>query len=183
MPASLYHHSLDEKEAGRAWIHPEGPVEVPGEDLGRVRALAIGPEGDLYFIPERPGKGDLLFRIPASEVDGNPATSHRARLVGPVGLGPSEDESLRGLAFFGADTGARSGVLYALSWKTRKVYELSLEDGSASYVSDLVPRGLPPGEDFWCEGLTQDSAGGAYTCGPTEAPSSGASSASPRLPA
>lgn len=162
-PAALYRHSLDEKESGRAWIHPEGPVTLPGEELARVRALAIGPEGDVYFIPERPGKGDLLFRIPASEIDGNPATAHPARLVGPVGLPASEDESLRGLAFFGADSGARSGVLYALTWKTRKVHELSLEDGSASYVSDLLPRGLAPGEAFWCEGLTQDSAGNAYT--------------------
>lgn len=162
-PAALYLHSLDEKDAGRAWIRPEGPVALPGEDLGPVRALAVAPDGDLYFIPERPGQGDLLFRIRASDIDGNPATAHPARLVGPVGLPVSEDGSLRGLAFFAADSGARSGVLYALAWRTRKLYELSLEDGSASYVTDMVPRGLPPGEDFRCTGLTHDSAGNAYT--------------------
>lgn len=162
-PSALYRHSLDEKEQGRAWIHPEGAVTLPGEDLGRIRALAAAPGGDLYFIPERPGKGDLLYRIQAADIDGNPATAIQARLVGPVGLPASEDESLRGLAFFGADTGARSGVLYALAWKTGKVYELSLEHGAASYVSDLAPRGLAPGEAFWCEGLAQDSAGNAYT--------------------
>ncbi len=161
-PPTLYYHSLDERDSGYAWIHPEGEVLIPGGGAMNIDDFTVAPNGTMYFINNVAGSNSTLYKIRPIDLDNNPATPVTARLVGPTGLVAGSDDEIRGLTFIARDTTGRNGVLYAVTWKSKKVYELSLENGAASFVSNLVPRGVAAGTDFFCDAMTQDLAGSIY---------------------
>lgn len=161
-PPALYYQSLDEQAANQPWIHPEGEVILPGDGQGRIEDLAMAPNGTLYFILNAPGSVSTLYKIRPSDLDDNPATPVTARLVGPTGLASGADGEIRGLTFLSRDHDGHDGILYALTSNTRKLYELSLDNGAASPVANLCPKGLPAGADFHCDALAQGADGSLY---------------------
>lgn len=161
-PPTLYYHSLEERDSGWAWIHPEGEVQVPGGGSLNIDDFTVAPNGTMYFINNLSGSNSALYKIRPTDLDNNPATPVTARLVGPTGLVAGSDDEIRGLTFIAHDTTGRNGVLYAVTWKSKKIFELSLENGAASFVSDIVPKGISAGTDFFCDAMTQDLAGTIY---------------------
>lgn len=161
-PPVLYYHSLDERDSGHAWIHPEGEVLVPGVPLTNIDDFTVAPSGTMYFINNVAGTNSTLYEILPIDLDNNPATPITARLVGPTGLWSGSNDEIRGLTFTARDTTGKNGVLFAVTWKSKKVYELNLENGIASFVSNMVPNGILPTADFWCDAMTQDLGGAIY---------------------
>lgn len=161
-PPVLYYHSLEEREAGHAWIHPEGEVVLPGVLFQNIDDFTVAPNGTMYFINNVSGTNSVLYKIRPSDLDNNPATPVTARLVGPTGLFAGSDNELRGLTFIARDNTGKNGVLYAVTWKSKQVYELSLETGTASFVADIIPKGISSATNFWCDAMTQDLAGAIY---------------------
>jgi hypothetical protein len=161
-PPVLYYHSMDERDSGRAWVHPEGEVILPGESFQNVDDFTVAPNGTMYFINNVSGVNSALYKIRPSDLDNNPATPVTARLVGPTGLIAGSDDELRGLTFIARDNSGKNGVLYAITWKSKRVFELSLENGMASFVANIVPKGISPLTAFWCDAMTQDLAGAIY---------------------
>ena len=161
-PAVLYHHSLDERDSGHAWVHPEGEVVLPGADFQNVDDFTVAPNGTMYFINNVGGMNSTLYRIRPNDLDNNPATPVTARLVGPTGLISGSDDEIRGLTFIARDTTGKNGVLYAVTWKSKKIYELSLENGAASFVANVVPKGIASSTSFWADAMTQDLGGAIY---------------------
>ncbi|MDQ3002083.1 MAG: hypothetical protein M3Y08_12595 [Fibrobacterota bacterium] len=161
-PPTLYYHSLEERDSGWAWIHPEGEVIVPGGGALSIDDFTVAPNGTMYFINNVPGLNSSLYKIRPTDLDNNPSTPVTARLVGPTGLIAGSDSEIRGLTFIALDTTGKNGVLYAVTWKSKEVYELSLENGIASLVSNIVPKGIGAGTAFWCDAMTQDLVGTIY---------------------
>jgi hypothetical protein len=161
-PPTLYYHSLEERDSGWAWIHPEGEVVVSGGGTLNIDDFTVAPNGTMYFINNVAGTNSALYKIRPTDLDNNPATPVTARLVGPTGLIAGDSSEIRGLTFIAHDTTGRNGVLYAVTWKSKKIYELSLENGAASFVSDIVPKGLAAGTAFYCDAMTQDLVGTIY---------------------
>ena len=161
-PPVLYYHSIEERDAGRAWVYPEGQVVLPGVTFSNIDDFTVAPNGTMYFINNVAGQNSTLYKIRPSDLDNNPATPVTARLVGPTGLIAGDTSELRGLTFIARDLSGKNGVLYAVTWKSKKVYELSLENGAASFVADIVPKGTASTTDFWCDAMTQDLAGSIY---------------------
>ncbi|GEM_PF-3830225 len=165
VPATLYYQSLNEKLSGHAWIHPEGEVLLSGGEQLRVGGFTVGPDGTLYFINNAPGGTSTLYRIRPSELDDNPATPVTARMIGPTEFAVGGVDEIRGLAFVPQPGSARNGVLYAVTWKSKRLVELSLDHGAASPVASLAPKDLASGAPFPCEALAVDSAGDLYVLG------------------
>lgn len=161
-PAILYHHSLDERDSGHAWVHPEGEVVLPGVSFTNIDDFTVAPNGTMYFINNVAGTNSILYKIRPGDLDNNPATPVTARVVGPTGLLSGSDDEIRGLTFIARTNSGKNGVLYAVTWKSRKVYELSLENGTASMVASIIPDGVSAGSNFWCDAMTQDLAGAIY---------------------
>jgi hypothetical protein len=161
-PPVLYHHSLAERDSGHAWIHPEGEVVLPGETFQNVDDFTVAPNGAMYFINNVAGTNSNLYEILPTDLDNNPATPVVARLVGPTGLVAGSDDEIRGLTFIARDSSGRNGVLYAVTWKSKKVYELNLENGAASFVANIIPKGISASTNFWCDAMTQDMTGTIY---------------------
>jgi hypothetical protein len=161
-PPTLYYHSLEERDSGWAWIHPEGEVIIPGGGPMNIDDFTVAPNGTMYFINNVSGTNSALYKIRPTDLDNNPATSVTARLVGPTGLIAGDSSEIRGLTFIAHDTTGRNGVLYAITWKSKKIFELSLENGAASFVSDIVPKGLAASAPFHCDAMTQDLVGTIY---------------------
>lgn len=168
-PPILYYQSLDERDSGWAWIHPEGRVVL--SDGGTVSAddFTVAPNGMMYFLNNVAGQDSKLYKIRPMDLDNNPSTPVTAILVGPVLNsndptkpftvgGPRE---LRGLVFVSRTTTAANGVLYAITWQSLEVYELSLLNGMASVVSNIVPVS-PSGSGFRVDAFAQDVSGSLY---------------------
>ncbi len=161
-PPTLYYHSLDERDSGVAWIHPEGEVLLSGGGTMAIDDFTVAPNGTMYFINNVSGTNSDLYKIRPTDLDNNPATPVMARLVGPTGMVAGTSDEIRGLTFIAHDTTGHNGVLYAVTWKSKKVVELNLENGSASFVSNIVPKGLSPATAFYCDAMTQDLVGTIY---------------------
>jgi hypothetical protein len=161
-PPILYYHSLDERDSGRAWIFPEGQVVLPGVSTLNVDDFTVAPNGTMYFINNLAGTNAILYKIRPSTLDNNPATQVLAEVVGPTGLVSGTDDEVRGLTFIARTVSGKNGVLYACSWKSKKIYELSLQDGVASFVANVVPKGISSTTAFWADAMTQDLAGAIY---------------------
>jgi hypothetical protein len=161
-PPTLYYHSLDERDSGFAWIHPEGEVVVSGGGTLNLDDFTVAPNGTMYFINNVSTTNSQLYKIRPNDLDNNPATPVIARLVGPTGLIAGSDDEIRGLTFIARDTSGHNGVLYAVTWKSKKVYELSLENGAASFVSEIIPKGISSSTAFYCDAMTQDLVGTIY---------------------
>ncbi|MDB5051487.1 MAG: hypothetical protein JWO30_4558 [Fibrobacteres bacterium] len=161
-PPTLYYHSLEERDSGWAWIHPEGEVQIPGGGTLNIDDFTVAPNGTMYFINNVGASNSALYKIRPTDLDNNPSTPVTARLVGPTGLVAGSVDEIRGLTFIAHDTTGRNGVLYAVTWKSKKIYELSLENGAASFVSNIIPKNVNPGDDFWCDAMTQDLVGTIY---------------------
>lgn len=161
-PPTLYYHSLEERDSGWAWIHPEGEVLVAGGGALNIDDFTVAPNGTMYFINNVSGTNSSLYKIRPIDLDNNPATPVTARLVGPTGLIAGDSTEIRGLTFIAHDTTGRNGVLYAVTWKTKKIYELSLENGAASFVSDIIPKTGLPTDPFHIDAMTQDLVGTIY---------------------
>lgn len=160
-PPTLYYHSLEERDSGWAWIHPEGEVVVPGGGTLNIDDFTVAPNGTMYFI-NNVGLSSSLYKIRPTDLDNNPSTPVIARLVGPTMLAAGTDQEIRGLTFIAHDTTGRNGVLYAVTWKSKEIFELSLENGIGTKVTDIVPKGPEGVGDFWCDAMTQDLAGAIY---------------------
>lgn len=161
-PPTLYYHSLEERDSGYAWIHPEGEVIVGGGGPLYIDDFTVAPNGSMYFINNVPLGNSALYKINPTDLDNNPATSVTANLVGPTGLFTGTDKEIRGLTFIAHDISGRNGVLYAVTWKSREIYELNLDNGIATKVSNIVPKGVLPADDFFCDAMTQDLVGTIY---------------------
>jgi outer membrane protein assembly factor BamB len=161
-PAGLYYHSLDERDSGRAWIHPEGEVLVSGGSAQGIGDFTVAPNGTMYFVSNIPGEAGSLYRIRPSDLDDNPSTPVTARLVGSTGLMARSPDEIRGLTFIVGGAADRDGVLYAVTWKSKRIYELSLENGAASFVSEIAPKGLASSAAFFCDAVSQDREGALY---------------------
>lgn len=161
-PPILYYHSLDERDSGYAWVHPEGEVVLPGVTFQNVDDFTVAPNGTMYFINNISGTVGLLYKIRPSDLDNNPATPVTARLLGPTGLLSGGDDEIRGLTFIARDTTGKNGVLYSVTWKSKKIYELSLENGAASFVANIIPKGIASTTSFWTDAMTQDKNGSIY---------------------
>jgi len=160
-PPTLYYHSLDERDSGHAWVHPEGQVIAEDGATLAVDDFTVAPNGTMYFINNINGQNSTLYKIRPIDLDNNPATPVYARLVGPTGLRAGSDSTIRGLTFIAHDTTGRNGVLYAVTWKSKQVFELSLQDGKASFVSDIVPK-TNPADPYIFDAMTQDLVGTIY---------------------
>ncbi|HLP41358.1 MAG TPA: hypothetical protein VK465_07610, partial [Fibrobacteria bacterium] len=161
-PPVLYYHSLDERDSGHAWIHPEGEVVLAGVSFTNVDDFTVGPNGTMYFINNIPGENSILYKIRPTDLDKNPTTPVPARMVGPTGLVAGDSSEIRGLTFISRTVSGKNGVLYAVTWKSKRIYELSLENGAASFVADIIPRDLTSSTAFWCDAMTQDLSGAIY---------------------
>lgn len=161
-PPTLYYHSLEERDSGWAWIHPEGEVEVAGGGPLNIDDFTVAPNGTMYFINNVAGTNSSLYKIRPTDLDNNPATPVTARLVGPTGLIAGDTSEIRGLTFIAHDTTGLNGVLYAVTWKSKRIYELSLENGAASFVSEIVPKGIAASTAFHVDAMTQDLVGTIY---------------------
>lgn len=161
-PPVLYYHSMDERDSGRAWIFPEGRVNIPFVGTLNVDDFTVAPNGTMYFINNLAGLNAILYRIRPSSLDNNPATDVIAEEVGPTGLIGGTDNELRGLTFIARTSTGKNGVLYAVTWKSKQVYELSLQNGLASFVANVVPEGISSATAFWADAMTQDLAGAIY---------------------
>ncbi len=161
-PPVLYYHSLDERDSGHAWIHPEGTVIADDGTSLQVDDFTVAPNGTMYFINNTAGLNSTLYKIRPMDLDNNPATPVTARLVGPTGLRSGSDSTIRGLTFIAHDPTGRNGVLYAVSWRSKQIFELSLENGAASFVSNIIPKGLLATDPFTCDAMTQDLVGTIY---------------------
>jgi hypothetical protein len=161
-PATLYYHSLDERDSGHAWVHPEGQVIADDGSTLAVDDFTVAPNGTMYFINNISGLNSTLYKIRPMDLDNNPSTPVIARLVGPTGLTAGGDSTIRGLTFIAHDTTGRNGVLYAVTWKSKQIFELSQENGKASFVSNIIPKGLSAFDPFVCDAMTQDLAGTIY---------------------
>lgn len=160
-PPTLYYHSLDERDSGHAWVHPEGQVIADDGVTLAVDDFTVAPNGTMYFINNITGLNSTLYKIRPIDLDNNPATPVIARLVGPTGLRSGSDSTIRGLTFIAHDTTGRNGVLYAVTWKSKQIFELSLQDGKASFVSDIIPNNNPT-EEYQFDAMTQDLVGTIY---------------------
>lgn len=171
-PPVLYYQSLAERDSGWAWIHPEGQVTLSDGGQINVDDFTVAPNGMMYFINNVAGNVSKLYKIRPIDLDKNPATPVNAILVGPVvntkfPLDPAQaftvgsDQELHGLVFVSRTNSAANGVLYAVTWKSLKIYELSLKDGGASEVSTLVPK-APLGVGFNVDAITEDFSGTFY---------------------
>jgi hypothetical protein len=160
-PPTLYYHSLEERDSGWAWIHPEGEVQIPGGGTLNIDDFTVAPNGTMYFINNVSGSSDL-YKIRPTDLDNNPSTPVIARLVGPTGLKAGTNQEIRGLTFIAHDTTGRNGVLFAVTWKSQEIFELNLDNGTASFVSRIIPKNLSGGPDFWCDAMSQDLAGTIY---------------------
>ena len=161
-PPTLYYQSLAERDSGWAWIHPEGEVQL---DIGGVVSIddfTVAPNGTMYFVNNITGSNSVLFKIRPIDLDNNPATPVIARSLGSTGIVANSDSTIRGLTFIARDTTGRNGVLYAVGWKNKKVYELSLETGAATFVSNIIPEGISSATAFWCDAVSQDLSGALY---------------------
>src|SRR5690606_3790012 len=163
-PPTLYYHSLEERDSGWAWIHPEGEVLLPGVGAVNIDDFTVAPNGTMYFINNVSGAGSssALYKIRPTDLDNNPAAPVTALLVGPTGLVAGGPQEIRGLTFIAHDNTGRNGVLYAVTWKSREVFELSLDNGIATKVSNIIPKGVGALDDFFVDALTQDLAGTIY---------------------
>lgn len=161
-PPVLYHHSLSERDSGRAWIFPEGQLVLPGAPSVNVDDFTVAPNGTMYFVNNLAGSNAILYRIRPTTLDNNPATQVVAEVVGPTGLVGASDHEIRGLTFIARTASGKNGVLYAVTWKSKRVYELSLQNGIASFVANIVPNGVAATTDFWADAITQDLAGAIY---------------------
>ena len=162
-PPTLYYHSLDERDSGHAWVHPEGAVIAEDGATLQVDDFTVAPNGTMYFINNIVGMNTTLYKIRPTDLDNNPATPVTARLLGPTGLVAGSDSTIRGLTFIAHDTTGRNGVLYAVTWRSKQIFELSLENGAASFVSNIIPKApYITGTPFTCDAMTQDLAGTIY---------------------
>lgn len=161
-PPTLYYHSLDERDSGWAWIHPEGEVLVAGGGALNIDDFTVAPNGTMYFINNVSGTNSALYKIRPTDLDNNPATPVTARLVGPTGMIAGSDNEIRGLTFIANGNTGHNGVLYAVTWKSKKVLELSLENGAASEVSDIIPKDAAATDPFFVDAMTQDLVGTIY---------------------
>lgn len=168
-PPILYYQSLAEHDSGWAWIHPEGQVVLSDGGAINVDDFTVAPNGIMYFINNVAGNVSKLYKIRPIDLDNNPATPVNAILVGPVvntahpleSFDVGSPRELHGLVFVSRTNSAANGVLYAVTWQSLKIYELSLRDGSASEVSTLVPKN-PTGSGFNVDAITEDFAGTFY---------------------
>jgi hypothetical protein len=168
-PATLYYQSLQERDSGWAWIHPEGRVSL--SDGGQVNAddFTVAPNGMMYFINNVAGNASKLYKIRPMDLDNNPATGVTAILIGPItnpkkpleNFDVGTDREIRGLVFVSRTNSAANGVLYAVTWKSMEVWELNLHDGSASIVDTLIPKPIPSG-GFSVDAFAQDFNGKFY---------------------
>ena len=173
-PPILYHQSLYERDSGWAWIHPEGEVTLSDGGQISVDDFTVAPNGMMYFINNVAGNASKLYKIRPMDLDNNPATSVTAILVGPVinSADPTQpfdvgsNRELRGLVFVSRTNTAANGVLYAVTWRTLQVFELSLRDGRASFVSNIVPKyssgGAGSSAGFSVDAFGEDFAGKFY---------------------
>jgi hypothetical protein len=161
-PPVLYYHSLDERDSGRAWVFPEGQVVIPSVPAVNVDDFTVAPNGTMYFINNLAGSNAILYKIRPSTLDNNPATPVIPEVVGPTGLVSGTDDEVRGLTFIARTVSGKNGVLYAASWKSKKIYELSLQNGTASFVANVVPKNISGTTAFWADAMTQDLAGAIY---------------------
>jgi hypothetical protein len=168
-PPVLYYQSLAEHDSGWAWIHPEGQVTLSDGGQINVDDFTVAPSGMMYFINNVAGSVSKLYKIRPIDLDNNPATPVNAILVGPV-INTAQPDStfdvggpreLHGLVFVSRTNSAANGVLYAVTWQSLKIYELSLRDGSASEVSTLVPKN-PSGPGFNVDAIAEDFSGTFY---------------------
>jgi hypothetical protein len=158
-PPVLYYRSLAERDSGWAWIHPEGQVTLSDGGTVNIEDFTVAPNGNMYFINNLAG-ASKLYKIRPMDLDNNPTTPVPAQLVGPTGLTLANDQ-VRGLTFVSRTSSALDGVLYACTWKSKRVVELSLRDGSFSDVSPIVPD-IDPTMNFTVDAMTQDLAGKIY---------------------
>ncbi len=146
-PATLYYFVLSEEDDFK---HKEGKIIVqnPGDDEDKleIKALAIDSDGTIYIINNK--KKSVLYKIPASEIDGNEDTDVNATFIGNSGL--SGNDRLTNLEII-------DGTLYAITKSKKKLYSIDKTDGSVTLV-----RTLPLSGSFRVEGLTQGSDGTVY---------------------
>lgn len=168
-PATLYYQSLQERDSGWAWIHPEGQVNL--SDGGQVSAddFTVAPNGMMYFINNIAGNPSKLYKIRPMDLDNNPATPVTAILIGPLvnTKNPALDfrvgtpREIRGMVYVSRTSSAANGVLYAVTWQSMEVWELNLRDGGASIVDTIIPKPMPSG-GFSVDAFAQDFAGKFY---------------------
>lgn len=173
-PPVLYYQSLDERDSGFAWIHPEGQVSLSDGGTINVDDFTVAPNGMMYFINNVAGSVSKLYKIRPMDLDKNPATPVTAILIGPVlntkkpleSFAVGDTNEIRGLVFVSRTNTAANGVLYAITWKSKKVFELSLRDGGASEVSDLIPDytsgGAGASAGFSVDAFAEDFTGAFY---------------------
>jgi hypothetical protein len=164
-PATLYYRSLEERLAGKPWIHPEGEILIPGGGPLKVCGFAVGPDGAMWFLNNAAGGVSTLYKIRPSDLDDNPATPVTARIVGPTGFAVGGDEELRSLAFSTDPVSPRNGVLFAASWKSGRLFELGLDHATATPSVRIRPKGSVGNQDFICEAIAFDTAGALYALG------------------
>ncbi|MDB5102361.1 MAG: hypothetical protein JWP91_50 [Fibrobacteres bacterium] len=163
-PPVLYYRSVQERDSGWAWIHPEGQVILSDGGTVNIDDFTVAPNGSMYFINNLT-TGSKLYKIRPMDLDNNPSTSVTAYLVGPTGLGGASDvdRQIRGLTFVSRTASALDGVLYAVTKNSRQVFELSLRDGMASVVSNIIPKpSIGSGTPFQIDAMTQDLGGVIY---------------------
>jgi hypothetical protein len=173
-PPILYYQSLYERDSGWAWIHPEGQVTLSDGGQINVDDFTVAPNGVMYFINNVAGNVSKLYKIRPMDLDKNPATPVMAYLVGPVvdtkfpdsTFSVGSNREIRGLVFVSRTATAANGVLYAVTWRNLKVYELSLRDGSASEVSNISPKwssgGAGSSAGFSVDAFAQDFTGSLF---------------------
>ncbi|MEM9998897.1 MAG: hypothetical protein AAF809_14440, partial [Bacteroidota bacterium] len=100
-------------------------------DVTDIEAMTFADDGTLYFVNNANygGSSDhpdhlALYRVAASEFDGNSATPLRAERIGPTRQ-TSEQDEVRGLFF-------HNGTLYGTSAWNHWIYRMDLNTGEAT---------------------------------------------------
>ncbi len=145
---TLIHYSLAERDSGFAWVHPEGLVDVGTVSSFNVDDFTVAINGNMYFINNV--DSSVLYKIRPMDLDDNGATKVPAHSIGATGLAAGTDNQIRGLIFV-------NGVLYAATWRSKIIYELSLATGAATPVCTLKVAG-----NFEIDAMTVGDDGTVY---------------------
>ncbi|MEM6782799.1 MAG: hypothetical protein AAF624_03585, partial [Bacteroidota bacterium] len=120
-----------------------------------AEAMTFADDGTLYFVNDglthssgNAVEATALYRIPPSQLDGNPNTPVQVERIGSTRQSGSNDR-VTGLLF-------HEGQLYGISRKSQRIYRLSLSTGEATTV-----RTFSPGGREWAA-LTRGADGEVY---------------------
>ncbi|MEM8559749.1 MAG: hypothetical protein AAGG50_18160, partial [Bacteroidota bacterium] len=132
---ALYYYTPD--DTGALVRQREGALvgiqepRVGDDDVTDIEAMTFADDGTLYFVNNANygGASDhpdnlALYRVAASEFDGNSATPLRAERIGPTRQASEQDE-VRGLFF-------HNGTLYGTSAWNHWIYRMDLNTGEAT---------------------------------------------------